>query len=339
MGLIYRPEFSLTADDKDITQAVSNNLISISLRDESGKSADRLAIAMTLPASSKTPPRGAVLKFALGFNGNLVHKGLFIVDELNLSGPPRQLQIVANSVPMNKTKIGSAMQSHRTRSFDDVRLGDLIAKIAKDNHLTPAVSKDLADKKIAHIDQVNESDMALLTRLALQYGAVFKPANERLIFTTDAAGLKVSGAPLPVTTIQPFQVSTWQCRVGSRKDVQRIVAIYHDVRTGHNKEVSIGTGDPVYRILYTYPNKDEAEAAANAQAKSHKSGKDNFDITLTGHPDFLQMVSEGYVQLQGFGDIEDEKPWRIKTLEWTLQGGGLAMHVTGDHGDPKKTSK
>ncbi|MFM2476349.1 contractile injection system protein, VgrG/Pvc8 family [Celerinatantimonas sp. MCCC 1A17872] len=334
MGLSYQPQFSLSADGNDITEAIWNNLISISLRDNAGKKSDRLAIAITLPSSASTPPKGAVLNFSLGLNGTLIDKGQFIVDELTLSGPPRRLQIVANAAPMDNTKQSGLLQSHKTRSWDDVTLSNLVATIAKENDLIPKVSTDMATQTIAHIDQINESDMALLTRIAQQYGAVVKPANGYLLFTTDAAGKSASGSSLPVITLAPEQVKTWQCRFNSRRDAQRVIAMYHDVESGDTKEVSIGTGDPAYRILYTYPNKDEAEAAANARAKTVKAGSDALDITMACQSDVMSMVAEGYVQLNGFGDKEDEQKWRVKTIEWTLMSTGMAMHITGDHGTP-----
>ncbi|CAG9297570.1 contractile injection system protein, VgrG/Pvc8 family [Celerinatantimonas diazotrophica] len=334
MGLNYQPQFSLHADGKDITQAIWDNLLSISLRDNAGKKSDQLTIDIVLPVSAVTPPKGAVLNFSLGFNGSLVDKGRFIVDELTLSGPPRRLQIVANAAPMDNTKQSGLLQSHKTRSWDEVTLSSLVATIAKENDLTPKVSPDMATRTIAHIDQVNESDMALLTRIAQQYGAVVKPANGYLLFTTDAAGKTASGSKMPVFKLSSGHVKTWQCRFSSRRNVKRVIATYHDVATGNTEQVSIGSGEPVYRILYTYPNQAEAQAAAQARIKTAQGSSDSLAITMDGQSDFMAMVAEGYVQLSGFGDREDEPQWRIKSIEWKLSSSGMTMHIAGDRGVP-----
>ncbi|CAG9000676.1 MAG: hypothetical protein CENE_02676 [Candidatus Celerinatantimonas neptuna] len=331
MGLMYQPQFSLTANGTDITDKIWQNLISLNLRDNAGKTSDRLAISITLPKSDSTPPKGAVLNFSLGFNGTLVNKGQFIVDSLTLSGPPRQLQIVANAAPMNNRRQTGTIQSHKTRSFDHITLSNLVTTIAKENDLTPKISTDMAHKTIEHIDQVNESDIGLLTRIAQHYGAVVKPANGYLIFTTGLAGKTASGKTLPVVTIRPEHVKTWQCRFNSRNDAQRVVATYHDVQTGKTDEISVGSGEPAYRILYEYPNKAEAEAAAAARAKSVKAGSDVLDITMAAAPDFIALMAEGYLKLSDFGDKEDGK-WRIATIEWSLMQRGMSMHITGDHG-------
>lgn len=335
MGLNYQPQFSLHADGQDITQAIWDNLLSISLRDNAGKKSDQLTIDIVLPASAATPPKGAVLNFSLGFNGSLIDKGRFIVDELTLSGPPRRLQIVANAAPMDNTKQNGLLQSHKTRCWDQVTLSSLVTTIAKENDLIPKVSPDMASKTIAHIDQVNESDIALLTRIAQQYGAVVKPANGYLLLTTDAAGKTASGSQMPVFKLSPGQVRTWQCRFSSRCNVKRVIATYHDVASGNTEQVSIGSGEPVYRILYTYPSQAEAQAAAKARVKTVKGGRDSLSITMDGQSEFMSMVAEGYVQLNGFGDREDEPRWRMKAIEWKLSSAGMTMHITGDRGAPE----
>ncbi|ELR67961.1 hypothetical protein C942_00269 [Photobacterium marinum] len=51
-----------------------------------------------------------------------------------------------------------------------------------------------------------------------------------------------------------------------------MTATYHDVESGDTKEVSTGTGEPEFKIVFKYPNYDEAKAAVAARAKAVKSG-------------------------------------------------------------------
>ena len=242
MGLDYRPDFSLSADGKDITAVIQRNLISLTLTDNAGSESDRLAITVSLPDSVATPKKGAVLRLGLGFNGELIDKGQYVVDEVTSSGPPRRVQIVANAAPMDNRKQSGSLQTQKTRSFDDVTLGDLVKTVASEHGLVPRVNSELDSIQITHVDQVGESDMNLLTRLAKRYGAVSKPANGYWLFLKEGEGKSASGKTLKNITIQPHQVTTWQCRFSSRNDVRRVVATYHDLETGDIKEVSTGTG-------------------------------------------------------------------------------------------------
>ncbi|MCL1124171.1 hypothetical protein [Shewanella surugensis] len=116
MGLDYQPGFTLSANENDITDIIQRNLISLTLTDHSGKESDRLTITLSLPDSIPTPKKGAVLNIALGFVGELVNKGQFVVDEVTTSGPPRVVQIVANAAPMDNKKQPAALQTQKTRS-------------------------------------------------------------------------------------------------------------------------------------------------------------------------------------------------------------------------------
>lgn len=331
MGLDYRPDFSLSADGNDITAAIRKNLISLTLTDNAGNESDRLDVTVSLPDSVSTPKKGAALRLGLGFNGNLVDKGQFIVDEVTSSGPPRKVQIVANAAPMDNRKQSGSLQTQKTRSFDDVTLGDLVKTVSADHGLVPRVSSDLDSIKINHVDQVGESDMNLLTRLAKRYGAVSKPANGYWLFLKDGEGKTASGQALKNITVQPNQVTTWTTRFSSRNDAKRVVATYQDLESGDVKEVSTGMGEPEFRIVFKYPNYEEAKAAVLARAKSVKAGSDTLDITMPARSDIMGLVAEGHITLDGFGDVEDGK-WRIKGVKWSLSDAGMQLSLSGDHG-------
>ncbi|MEF1312033.1 contractile injection system protein, VgrG/Pvc8 family [Vibrio mytili] len=331
MGLDFRPDFSLSADGNDITAVMQRNLISLTLTDNAGSESDRLAITISLPNNMATPKKGAVLRLGLGFNGELIDKGQYVVDEVTSSGPPRRVQIVANAAPMNNRKQPGSLQTQKTRNFDDVTLGDLVKTVASDHGLVPRINSELDSIKITHVDQVGESDMNLLTRLAKRYGAVSKPANGYWLFLKEGEGKSASGKALTNITIQPHQVTTWQCRFSSRNDVRRVVATYHDLESGDIKEVSTGTGEPEFKIVFKYPNYEEAEAAVIARAKNVKAGSDTLDITMPARSSLMALIAEGHITLDGFGDVEDGK-WRVKSVEWSLSESGLQLRVSGDHG-------
>ncbi|TCN02952.1 contractile injection system protein, VgrG/Pvc8 family [Vibrio crassostreae] len=331
MGLDYRPDFSLSADGNDITEAIRRNLLSLTLTDNAGSESDRLDVTVALPDSIPTPKKGAVLRLGLGFNGDLVDKGQFVVDEVTSSGPPRRVQIVANAAPMDNRKQSGSLQTQKTRSWDEVTLGDVVKTVAADHGLVPKVSSDLDSINISHVDQVGESDMNLLTRLAKRYGAISKPANGYWLFLKEGEGKSASGKALTNITVQPHQITTWTARFSSRNDARRVVATYQDLESGDVKEVSTGMGEPEFRIVFKYPNYEEAKAAVLARAKSVKAGSDTLDISMPARSDLMGLVAEGHIILDGFGDVEDGK-WRTKTVKWSLSEAGMQLSLSGDHG-------
>ncbi|KQN65094.1 hypothetical protein ASE99_18765 [Serratia sp. Leaf51] len=92
-GAQFAPDFSVTVAGKDITQDVSNRLISLTLTDNRGFEADQLDIELSdTDGQLEMPPRGAVINIALGWKGKaLTNKGDFTVDEVEHRGVRRPL--------------------------------------------------------------------------------------------------------------------------------------------------------------------------------------------------------------------------------------------------------
>lgn len=325
MGLASTPDFGLSADGKDITAIVNAYASSITLTDNSGEKADRLTIALSLPAEIKTPSKGAVLKLSLGIT-SLINKGKFVVDEVMVTGPPRMVQIVAQSAPMDNSKSASILQSQKTRSWDAITLGNLLKTVANDHGLDYKISQSLENITIDHIDQVSESDMNLMTRISKRYGAVSKPANGYWLLLKEGEGKSVSGNSLSEVTLTPDQVTTWQARTSSRGKPQRVTATYINHDTGLTEEISIGEGTPEFRIAYKYPSKEEAFARISAQVKSAESAGDTLNLTLPVTQKLLSVVAESYLTLEGFGDLEDKR-WKSSTVTTKLDRSGMEMTI------------
>ncbi|HGG8959795.1 TPA: late control protein D, partial [Enterobacter hormaechei subsp. xiangfangensis] len=163
----YAPAFSVSAEGKDITRALQQCLAELTLTDYGGATAKADELKITLLSETlPLPPKGARLRVALGFNDHLVDKGWFVVSGVASSGPPRRIEIYATAAPMNAQKQPGDVISQKTRSWDNLRLADLVKTVAKENGLVPKVAAELADIHIDHVDQVAESDANLLTRLA-----------------------------------------------------------------------------------------------------------------------------------------------------------------------------
>ena len=324
----YLPSFSLIANDKDVTEVFKQRLISLSFTDCAGNESDRLSITIELPKTVAAPSKGALLKLKLGFGEALVEKGQFVVDEVVISGPPRQCVITANAAPMNNEKQIANLQTHKSRVWDNVSLSDVVQTVAKDHDLTAKISADLALILIEHIDQVNESDMNLLARLAKQYGAVSKPANGFLLFLKEGESKSASGTSLSKITLTPDKVTRWSCKESSRGSVRKVSATYVD-EEGAAKSVSTGSGEPELKIVWQYPNLAEANAAILARSKKAKTSNDTLSITLPASPELIPLTAKSEVLLDGFGDAED-RAWGALKLVWGLGSQGLGLSIECD---------
>lgn len=330
MGLdkAWVPRFSLTESGTDITSRMAPYLSSLTYTDNAGDTADQLQIVL---ASDRlpTPQAGAVLRLGLGFGDQLVDKGQFVVDEVTVAGPPRQITIIASASPMDDRKQTGTLQSQKTRSWDNVTVGQLVNEMAGDNGLEARVSDDLASIQIEHLDQVAESDMAVLTRLAKRFGAVAKPAGGYLMFIKEGEGKSASGRELKSITLTPDLNTSYRFRSASRTKIKSVTAEYTDKATGKPETVTVGQGEPTFKIVFPFPTREEAIAAAEARMNKTQSDSGTMSLILPARPESMALVAESKINLIGFGTAEDGE-WRAKALRWTLSGGGMVLSIEGD---------
>jgi phage protein D len=82
----------------------------------------------------------------------------------------------------------------------------MVTRIAAEHGLLPKVSEALGAVSVIHLDQNEESDLHLLTRLARESGAVAKPVAGYLLFVSRGEAKSASGRELPTIKVPPSQV-------------------------------------------------------------------------------------------------------------------------------------
>jgi phage protein D len=89
------PSYRLTLDDQEITTSVASRLLRLTLTEYRLQESDQLDIVLADPQHNLAiPERGGKLHVWLGWkDAGLIHKGHFIVDEIEYSGPPDTLTL------------------------------------------------------------------------------------------------------------------------------------------------------------------------------------------------------------------------------------------------------
>lgn len=232
----------ITTKDKkqqDITQVVSSRLINLSLTDNRGLEADTLDLELSdHDGKLALPPRNATISLALGWKGKpLIEKGKYSVDEVQFSGGANsadRLTIRARAADLKGT-----LTEQKERSFHKIHLDDLVEQIANEHGLDCFVAVGLHNPLIDHIDQTNESDINLLTRLAEQYDAMVTVKNEVLLFMDLGAGKSASGKPLPSYKITKKQGDNYNFSIAESENYKAVRAYWHDTDSGKRGEVTV----------------------------------------------------------------------------------------------------
>lgn len=307
----WKPVYVIEADGKDITATIQKYFKSLTLTDEAGTASDSLTIVLD-DEGIDLPPSGAELKLWLGYEGATRYMGVFVVDEIVLGGPPDQMTIKALAAPFKKSTSYAALQDQKTRSWEPCTVETLVKTIAVEHGLTLAVSPELAAVELDHIDQTNESDMNLLTRLARSMDAIAKAAGGRLIFVSQGENATASGAALPTVYLTRPELSRWRVPISDRGNYGSVVAVWRDKDAAEDKEVTVGDGTPVFRLRHTYASEEAATRAAQGRFKKFTRGTSKLTITLSG----------------GRTDIMAESPLNISKVRPGVNGDWSATRVT-----------
>jgi len=280
MGL--KPCFKVIANGSDISNVIEELFEYISVTDQTGIESDTCEISLiddpVTPIS--IPPRGAEMEILMGYDDALVPMGKYIVDEIELEGPPEKMVIRGRAAAQTASKSGQvSMQTQKIRTWaKDTTIEATVRKIAKEHNLDFMVSDSLKAVKLPQTSQSDESDLSFLFRLAKRYDAICKPAGAKLLF------VKRGEIQLDVLSLTRYQLSKWSMVRSSRDSTGTVIAYWHEKAKAKKHEVKLGDGEPVRRLRHAYADAASAKAGAQAALDKSKRDEDKLSITLPGDP-------------------------------------------------------
>lgn len=331
MGLTVRPAFRLLANRQDITALIESRLVSLRYTDVAGLAADMLEIVLAdhdAQIPIEIPAPGAELELSMGDEAALQYVGVFVTDEVEVSGWPGQLCIRARAAPFAVSRSGlSPLHTQKSRTWAaGTRLADVVQAVAAEHGMQAAVAKGLGATVLAKQTQLDESDLGFLVRLAQYYDAIVKPVAGRLVLAPAGQSKSVSGQQLPPVHLHAGDVSRYRVSWVTREDGGSIIAGWHDVQAGQHRELTVGEGEPVTRLRAQYASEDMARAAAQAEHGRRARRKARLSLGLPGRPD---VVAEGCLVLSGFRQGVDGR-WCVTRAEHALDDSGYVTTVDAE---------
>ncbi|UAX41242.1 phage late control D family protein [Pasteurella canis] len=354
-----KPTFRIivkTKDDKkDITQLVSDRLINLTLTDNRGFEADMLDLELSdHDGKLAIPPRNATIEVAIGWKGRgLIEKGEFSVDEIQFSGAPDKLNICARSADLKST-----LSEKKERSFHKIKIGELVKRIAEDNKLKDICAERFKSQLIEHIDQQNESDINLLSRIAEQYDAIATVKNGALLFIERGKAKTASGKDIPQITITKKSGDSYTFTINENDNYKAVRAYWHNLDNGKKGEVIIDDNTDVQRVnrttkkgkqsklkknvlvqnqpltrdsdqiktlRHTYKTEASAIQGAKAAFDKMKRGTASFSLTMAyGEP---ELMPEMPAELKGFKSEIDSSDWIITSVTHSINDSGFTSAV------------
>lgn len=311
---IYR----LTVDGNDIAQLISPRLISLSLTDNRGIEADQLSIELSdHDGLLNIPPRGAVIQLWLGWSDTgLVDKGTYTVTETEHSGAPDVLSIRASSA-----NLGNTLKTKREHSWSNTTLGAVIFRIAAANGLEWEVHPELIHQTITQLDQANESDANLLTRLGQQFDATTTVKAGCLLCIPAGRSQTATGKSLPHITITRAEGDSHRFLQADRDAYTGVRAYYYDIDGAEKKQAIAGAEENLKDLRHTYSDKHSALRAARSELKRIERGSATLSYTLAkARPELIPELTYSLIGVKA----------EIDAIIW--HGSNVAHSLTADGG-------
>jgi phage protein D len=312
------PAFRITVDGNDIAQMISPRLMSLDLTDNRGIEADQLSITLTdHDGLLAIPPTGALIRLWLGWSDTgLIDKGTYTVDEAEHSGTPDVLTIRARSADLRKS-----LKTKRERSWSNTTLGDVLGDIALGNGLTATIAGTLGGLPILQLDQANESDANLISRLGEEFDAVVTVKAGCLLCLPAGGGKTASGAELPHITLTRVDGDQHRYLQADRDSYDGVRAYFYDVNNAEKQHAIAGGGENLKDLRHTYSDRQSALRAARAEFNRLQRGSATLSYVLAvGRP---ELIPELTYTLEGVKPEIDEIIW---------YGGNVQHSLSADSG-------
>lgn len=317
-----QPICKLVVDGRDITDAIEKRLDSIRLTDNRGMEADTLDISLSdHDGALAIPPRGARIDLWLGWTtSGLVYKGSYTVDETEHSGAPDMISIRARSADLRET-----LKTKREQTWKDALLREILGTIALRSQLDLKIEPSLGAQMIAHMDQANESDANIITRLAEQFDAVIGVKAGCLICGITGAGKTSSGLSLPHITLTREDGDGHRFLQADRNSYSGVKAYYYEPNSAVKQEAIAGGGENLKELRHTYSGKQSALHAARSELTRLLRGTATLSYRLAhGRPD---LIPELTYSLIGVKDEIDAITWLGSSLTHEFSSSGFTTSL------------
>lgn len=216
-------------------------------------------------------------------------------------GAPDVLSTRARSADLRK-----GLKTKRERSWSNTTLGKVLGDIAIGNGLTAtiAIADSLDGLPILQLDQANESDANLISRLGEEFDAAASVKAGCLLCIPAGGGKTASCLDLPHITLTRAEGDQHRYLQADRDSYSGARAYYYDVNSAKKQETIAGGCDNLKDLRHTYSDQQSTLRTARAELRRLQRGSATLSYNLAmGWPDLIPELAH---TLQGVKAEIDE---------------------------------
>jgi phage protein D len=304
------------AGGKDLTARIQQSLINLTVKDGSALEGDSIQIHLFDDPPIDPPKEGTRLEVALGYDGRLFDVGRFACRPISLKGPPAVLTVEASVLDCFPSLLVP-----KKRSWRPDTLGNVIAKLSKENGLIASIDKSLNLVNVPHEDQT-ESDSAFLARIAEQYECIFKIQTDHLIFYDRDSRVTPAGTAIKSEKIS--RIVDYEFKYSREQIYSGVKASWWGTASRKQRTVLAGKEGRVYAIKFLMKDAASARTAAEAKLRKLKRVSTTLTFSTPGNP---LLFSGGRCKIEKIHPLLDRE-WLISSVEHSLDSNGFISKVT-----------
>jgi len=297
---ISQAYYRIDVNGKDVTAAIKPYLMRLTISDNDKDEADELAIIVS--AKFSRPAYKDKIKIFLSNDKNTPPRflGLFSVQKTTITNK-RQLTIVANGADFD-----GELKERRHANYEDTTLGELATVIANRHGL--AVRTNITEP-MTRFEQINESDLHFLNRLAKEHNAIYNIKNATLYFIAKGS------EEVPKVTINSDQCEGLEITHSNNTLYKSCKASYQNTKLNKVVSVVVGEGNPqLYKQGHFNSDEEATTFATNALARANK-GLIHGSLSKIGQALFagsqLTLDSEEYTVTKVRHTVENMTGWKL----------------------------
>ena len=296
------PTFLLTVNGKDVTSSIKENLIKLEVTDYANLKSDEMVLEVL--GAFNIPKEDDRIELWIGYEETGVwFVGSYIVQAL----PFNQTSTTVRATSTDFTK---KLKEKNTKAYKEKSVKEIVEEIAGRNQLS--IKCDILEP-IVYMLQKDESDLHFLTRLAKEYGAIFKIKKDIMVFYKKEETRKIF--------LSLSECSSYSGEWKKREKYSSVECKWHDSIENKAKSVTAGSGEPILTIEEYFI--DEAAAQVRAEKELAEQQRKEFAGSLSIYGQ--DIVAGAKLLLYGDSRIEG-KEFSVTKVTHSL-GSGYVVGV------------
>jgi phage protein D len=318
------PSIVITIDGQPVSGLFLERLISVTITDKAGSTADTIDLELNAGAPFFAVPREKAIISAWIEEQ---YFGSFTADDRELSCLPYRLHIQGKSADMR-----DALKEHRNRHWDGATFGKVVNDIASENGLVAQVDPEIANYqgKDGYFAQLSESGLHFIDRHAQRLDGLFAIKDGKLIVAKKGSGATAGGSALGALTVVPTMIVKDTCKVKwtERGNHKKVRAGYHDpgeAKRKYEEAASAPRGTAIFTLRHNLANQQEAQHHAKAKANELQRDSMTTSVTIIGN---VGARGGAPMEYDGVHPEADGQPFIIETAAHKFSKAGYVVDIS-----------